>query len=145
MKSILRFLFGETGGLCGALKLGFAALSAMIGSALGGFDGALIFLIYLTIADFVSGTLAAVYQRRISSSIGYRGIIRKIGIYFIVALAYRLDLFLQSTPTLRAAIVGFYIAVEGISLIENWAGMGLPLPKIILDVLNKIKSGTKEP
>ena len=73
--------------------------------------------------------LAAIAERRVSSSIGFRGISRKVVIFTLIGLAHLLDVHVIGTPgALRTATVVFYLSNEGISLIENATRLGLPVP-----------------
>ncbi len=122
------------------LKAGIASIVSALNYFLGGFDMSLKVLIALTILDFITGILAAVYKRKVDSNIGYKGVIRKTGMYVMVCMAYLLDAVLGTTGILRGAMIGFYIAVEGISIVENTGAMGLPLPAFIKEVLVKLKT-----
>lgn len=113
-------------------------LGAFLASVFGGWDTLLKILITLTILDFITGVLSAIYHNSLSSSIGYRGIIKKIGIYFIIALSVCLDKLLGDSSMLRGATVGFYIVIEATSILENWAQMNLPLFKAIKNALDQL-------
>ncbi len=117
------------------IKFGTAGICATLANYLGGWDAALKVLVVMTVLDYLTGVLAAIYLKEVSSDISYKGIIKKIGIYVIVAVAYLLDQATNSGEVLRSMAIGFYIATEGISLIENWGRMDLPLPSIIKDYI----------
>ncbi|ACV09615.1 phage holin family protein [Jonesia denitrificans] len=100
-----------------------------VGGWFGGFDGLFHALVAFVVADYVSGVLAAVSERRLSSSAGFRGISRKILIFTFVCFAHVLDAYaLGGSGVLRTATIFFYISNEGISLIENATRLGLPVP-----------------
>jgi toxin secretion/phage lysis holin len=118
-------------------------IGACIGSALayflGQWDILIQILITLTVFDFITGVLSAGYNKKLCSDIGYKGIVRKIGIYIIVALACLLDKLMGTNLVLRGATIGFYIVIEATSILENWGSMGLALPKVIREALKQLK------
>jgi len=116
-----------------------AAIGSMAVYFLGGWDLLLQILITLTILDFITGVLSAAYNKKLSSDIGYKGIVRKIGIYIIVAVACLLDRLMNTNLVLRGATIGFYIVIEATSVLENWALMELPLPRVIREALQQLK------
>jgi len=121
------------------LKYVGAAFGTVAAYFLGGYDLLLEILITLTVIDFISGILSAAYNKKLSSDIGYKGIVRKIGIYIIVALACLLDRLINTGLVLRGATIGFYIVIEATSIIENWGNMELPLPKVVKEALKQLK------
>jgi len=116
-----------------------AAIGSMAVYFFGGWDLLLQILITLTVLDFITGVLSAAYNKKLSSDIGYIGIVRKIGIYIIVAVACLLDSLMNTNLVLRGATIGFYIVIEATSILENWGTMGLPLPKVIRVALKQLK------
>ena len=105
-------------------------IGGFVGWYLGGFDGFLYALIAFVIADYITGVLAAISQRELSSAVGFRGIAKKLLIFVLVGLANLLDVYiLGHAGVLRMATIFFYISNEGISLIENAVCLGLPVPK----------------
>lgn len=112
-----------------AIQAGIAGIGAWLAAYLGGLDGLVYALIVFTIADYITGVLAAINERRLSSSVGFRGISRKILIFTLVGLAHLIDVHILGAPgVLRAAVIFFYLSNEGISLIENATRLGLPVP-----------------
>jgi len=91
-----------------AFKYAGAAIGSVAAYFLGGWDVLLQILISLTVFDFITGVLSAGYNKKLSSDIGYKGIVRKIGIYIIVALACMLDRLMNTGLILRGATIGFY-------------------------------------
>lgn len=115
-------------------------IGGFVGWYLGGFDGFLYALIAFVIADYITGVLAAIHQRELSSAIGFRGIAKKILIFVLVGLANLLDVYiLGQAGVLRMATIFFYISNEGISVIENAARLGLPIPKLFEKALATIR------
>lgn len=126
----------------------FTSLGAVLGWYLGGLDGFLYALIAFVIADYITGLLAAISEHRVSSSVGFHGIARKILIFTLVGLANLLDIYvLNQAGVLRTATIFFYLSNEGISLIENATRLGLPVPEQIRQALDAItrRSENKPP
>lgn len=108
---------------------------------LGGFDGVLIALCVFAVVDYLTGVVAAIIEKKLSSQIGSRGIAKKILMFFLVGVAAVLDAYvLGGESPIREIVIVFYIANEGISIIENSARLGLPVPKKLIDVLEQLKS-----
>lgn len=114
----------------------FTALGGFLGWFLGGLDGFLYALIAFVAADYATGVLAAIAEKRLSSAVGFRGIARKILIFTLVGLANLLDVYvLGAGAVLRTATIFFYLSNEGISLLENTTRLGLPIPQQLKDTL----------
>lgn len=105
----------------------------------GGLDSSFLILVVFLITDYISGVSKAIYFKNINSRIGIKGIIKKIGYLSIVVLAVGMDKVMGSGTAIRSLIIYFFIANEGISILENWGSMGLPLPKKIFAVLEILK------
>lgn len=106
---------------------------------LGGWDIALQTLLAVIVIDYISGICRAIYKKELNSKVGIKGIIKKFGYLLIVALAVELDHIMGDTGTIRTLVIYFFVANEGISILENWGNMGLPLPQKIFDVLEQLK------
>ena len=106
---------------------------------LGGWNLALQTLLVFMALDYITGVLKAIYLKKLSSEIGLKGIIHKLGFLVLVALANFLDQIVGDTGALYNLVVYFFVANEGISIIENWASMDLPVPKVIKDALTQLK------
>lgn len=114
-------------------------IGAGIGAFLGGFDGLLYALLAFVIADYITGVLAAITERRVSSAVGFKGISRKIVLFALIGLAHLLDVHITGQPgVLRTATIFFYLSNEGISLLENATRLGLPVPAQIRQALDAI-------
>lgn len=121
------------------LQSGFFALGAIVGGFLGGKDGLLYALLVLVILDYITGVLNAIDQKRLSSSVGYKGITRKVLIFVLVGTANVVDVYiLGKAGVLRATVIFFYISNEGISILENASYLGLPVPKKFQRVLKQL-------
>lgn len=115
------------------------ALGGWIGFFFGGCDGLLYTLIAFMIADYITGIMCAITDKTLSSSIGFKGICRKVLVLMLVGAANILDVEVIGTGSvLRSAVIFFYLSNEGISLIENAAHLGLPIPQKLKDVLEQL-------
>lgn len=104
----------------------------------GGLDGLLMALIAMVILDFISGLLKAINYKELTSNKTYKGGIRKIGIFVIVAMGNIIDNALELGGLLRAMTISYFIANEGISILENWSSLGLPVPERLRKVLKQL-------
>lgn len=121
------------------LQLIFTALGGYIGWFLGGFDGFMYALITFVVIDYVTGLMVAVLEKRLSSEIGFRGIFKKVLIFTFVGIGNIIDVYLlKNGSAIRTAVIFFYISNEGISIIENSAKIGLPIPQKLRDVLRQL-------
>ena len=122
------------------IKTGFAGFGGLIGWYLGGMDGFLYTLIAFVAVDYITGVLRAIVEKRLSSRIGAKGIAKKVVLFLVVGIGHLIDTYLlggQGAP-LRTAVIFFYIANEGVSLLENAAAIGLPVPERLKDVLAQL-------
>lgn len=122
--------------------INFIGGSVLTGIAyiLGGWDVALQTLIIVMVLDYITGICKAIYKKKVNSMIGAKGIVKKIGYLIIVAVAVELDTITGNGGVIRTLVIYFFVANEGISILENWGGMGLPLPKKLHEVLEQLKS-----
>ena len=121
------------------IQLIFSALGGWLGYFLGGCDGLLYTLLAFTAMDYITGVMCAVNDKTLSSEVGFRGICRKVLIFMLVGIANILDADVVGTGSvLRTAVIFFYISNEGVSLLENAAYLGLPVPEKIKAVLEQI-------
>lgn len=130
----------------------FAGIGGVIGWYLGGFDGFLYALIAFVVVDYLTGVLRAIVEKQLSSRIGAKGIAKKVAIFLVVGIGHLADVYLLGDgAALRTAVIFFYVANEGISLLENATAIGLPVPDKLKDVLAQLhnhqdttgKDGTK--
>ena len=117
----------------------FTAVGGWLGYFLGGCDGLIYALLAFVVIDYLTGVMCAVSDRKLSSAVGFRGICRKVLIFLLVGIANILDVQVIGTGSvLRTAVIFFYIANEGVSLLENAAAIGLPVPDKLKDVLAQL-------
>ena len=121
-------------------QLLFTAAGGWLGYFLGGCDGLLIALVIFAVADYITGVMCAVSDKKLSSAVGFKGICRKVIIFMLVGVAHIIDVNVIATGSvLRTAVIFFYLSNEGVSLLENAGHLGLPIPeklKIVLEQLH---------
>lgn len=121
------------------IQVGFSTLGGFLGWYLGGMDGFLYALIAFVVADYITGVMCAVVDKKLSSAVGFKGIFRKVLIFALVGIANILDVYvLGEGSVLRTAVIFFYLSNEGVSLLENAAHLGLPVPEKMRDVLQQL-------
>lgn len=117
----------------------FAAIGGYIGWFLGGVDGFMYALITFVIIDYVTGLMVAVLEKKLSSEVGFRGIFKKVLIFTFVGIGNIIDAHLIGNGSaIRTAVIFFYVSNEGISIIENSAKIGLPIPQKLKDILKQL-------
>lgn len=128
-----------------SIQMGFAAIGGFCGWFLGGWDGFLYALITFVVIDYLTGLMAAGIKRELSSEIGFKGICRKVLIFLFVGMANIIDAqIIGSGTAIRTAVIFFYLSNEGISILENAAVIGLPVPQKLRDVLEQLKEHDTE-
>lgn len=110
---------------------------------LGGVDVALQCLLVAIVIDYISGLIKAYNTKTLSSSIGFRGILKKVGILLIVMLAVLVDRVTINNGSIRTLVIYYFVANEGLSVLENLAEAGLPIPKTLKNALKVIKKENK--
>lgn len=128
------------------IQLIFTAVGGWLGWFLGGSDGLLFALIAFVVIDYITGIMCAVADKKLSSAVGFKGICKKVLFFALVGLWHILDTrVIGAGSVLRTAVIFFYLSNEGISLLENAAHLGLPVPKKLKDVLEQLhKRSEKE-
>ena len=121
------------------IQIAFTAFGGFLGWFLGGFDGFLYALIAFTVIDYITGVMCAITDKKLSSSVGFKGICRKVLIFTHVGIGNIVDVYvLGQGGVLRTAIIFFYLSNEGVSIIENTAHLGLPIPAKLKEVLEQL-------
>ena len=114
-------------------------IGGWLGYFLGGMDGLMIALVIFVILDYVTGIMCAVNDRKLSSAVGFRGICRKVLIFTLVGIGNIVDVYvLGQGGVLRTAVIFFYLSNEGVSILENSAHLGLPIPEKLKEVLEQL-------
>lgn len=121
------------------IQICFAALGGFLGWFLGGMDGFLYVLITFMGIDYITGVMCAIADKNLSSEVGFKGICRKVLIFALVGVGNILDVYvLGNGSVLRTAVIFFYLSNEGISLLENAAHIGLPIPEKLKEILAQL-------
>lgn len=115
-----------------------AVILGAVANALGGFDDALRLLIVLIVADYITGCAVAIKKKKLDSSVGFTGLIKKVIILILVWIGFELDKSLGA-QFLRNAIIFFYASNEGVSVLENTSKLGVPYPDKLKDILEQLK------
>ncbi|HEL2028338.1 TPA: holin family protein [Streptococcus suis] len=120
-------------------KILFSMIGGLIGSLFGELDGILYALLVFIIIDYLTGIFAAIVEKQLSSSIGFRGIFKKIAILFLVSLGHMIDTaIIKQGGTIRTMVIFFYLSNEGLSILENTVRIGLPIPEKLQAILKQI-------
>ena len=121
------------------IQVGFAAVGGWLGYFLGGMDGFIYALITFVVVDYITGLMCAVLDKKLSSEIGFQGIFKKILIFSLVAIGHIIDKsVIGDGSVIRTAVIFFYLSNEGVSILENAAHIGLPIPQKLKDVLGQL-------
>lgn len=105
----------------------------------GGIDIALQCLLIMIILDYISGVASAIYNKKLNSQVGLKGILKKFMYLVIVCVSVILDRIIGNTGAIRTLVIYFFVANDGISILENIGKMGIPLPKKLIDTLEQLK------
>lgn len=128
-----------------SIQLVFAMIGGWLGYFLGGYDGLLYALIVFMAVDYITGVMCAIVDKKLSSAVGFKGICRKVLILMLVGIANLLDVQVIGTGSvLRTAVIFFYLSNEGVSLLENAAHLGLPIPEKLKAVLAQLHDRANE-
>lgn len=121
------------------IQLIFTAVGGWLGWFLGGCDGLLYALLIFVTLDYLTGVMCAAADHKLSSEVGFKGICRKVLIFALVGIGHVLDTQVIGTGSiLRTAVIFFYLSNEGVSLVENAAHLGLPIPEKLKAVLEQL-------
>ena len=128
------------------IQTAFTVLGGLLGWFLGGFDGFLYALVALMVADYITGVMCAIVEKKLSSEIGFKGIFKKVLIFVLVGIGQMIDTnLIGDGSVLRTAIIFFYCSNEGVSMLENAGRLGLPIPEKLKDSLAQLHNkGGKE-
>lgn len=110
----------------------------------GGIDVAFISLVVIMTLDYITGVLSAIYNKKLNSKIGYKGILKKASYLLVIGLGVILDKLLGQTGSVRTLIIYFFVANDGISILENVGEMNIPLPKKLKELLDQLKKDGDE-
>lgn len=117
----------------------FSVILTTIVYLLGGVDIALQSLLIVIVIDYLTGIASAIYNKELSSKVGFKGIIKKFSYLLVVALSVVIDNLLGQSGLIRTLVIYFFVANDGLSIVENMAEMNIKLPKKLIDALEQIK------
>ena len=121
------------------LQLAFTVVGGWLGYFLGGCDGLILALLLFVVTDYITGVMCAAVDKKLSSSVGFKGIFRKVLIFMLVGIANIIDFqVIKQGSVIRTAVIFFYLSNEGLSLIENAAHLGLPVREKLKNVLEQL-------
>lgn len=121
------------------IQVAFTALGGVLGWFFGGVDGFMYALMAFVAIDYVTGVMCAISDHALSSEVGFRGICRKVLIFVLVGIGHILDAnVLGQGDVMRTAVIFFYLSNEGVSLLENAAHLGLPIPDKLKEILAQL-------
>ena len=121
------------------IQMAITVIGGWLGYFFGELDGLMIALIIFMMLDYITGLMCAVADKKLSSTVGFKGICKKVLILMLVGVANVVDIHIVGTGSaLRSAVICFYLSNEGLSLLENAAHIGLPIPDRMKDVLAQL-------
>lgn len=121
------------------IQVVFAGIGGWLGWFLGGCDGLLYALLAFVVIDYITGIMCAVVDKKLSSKVGFKGIFKKVLIFALVGIGHILDTrVIGNGSVMRTAVIFFYLSNEGVSLLENAAYLGLPIPQKLKSVLEQL-------
>ena len=122
------------------IQISVAAVGGAVSWFIGGWDGLIIALIAFVTLDYILGVSIAIMRKKLSSEVGYRGILKKVLIFALIGVGHVLDCYvLGGVQAVRTAVILYYLSNEGISILENAAIIGLPVPERLREVLIQLK------
>jgi toxin secretion/phage lysis holin len=123
------------------VQMAFAAIGGWLGYFVGGADGLLITLLVFMVLDYITGVMCGIADKKLSSAVGFKGLCRKVVIIALVGVGHVVDMHVIGTGgALRSAVICFYLSNEGVSMLENAAHLGLPVPDKLKDILAQLHS-----
>ena len=131
--------------LHGKIRAAVSVVLVGLSQILGGWTPAMTTLVTLVVLDFISGFSRAAIQQRLSSKESWQGIGKKVLMFVIICLAAQVDGLLNANSVLRNATVIFYCVSESLSVIENVAAAGMPVPDFIKDALAQLSERKGKP
>ena len=121
------------------MQMAFAAIGGWLGDFVGGADGLLITLLVFMVLDYITGVMCGIADKKLSSAVGFKGLCRKVVIIALVGVGHVVDMHVIGTGgALRSAVICFYLSNEGVSMLENAAHLGLPVPDKLKDILAQL-------
>ena len=127
------------------IQLALTAVGGALGWFFGGMDGLIYALLAFVIADYITGVMCAIADKKLSSEVGFKGICKKVLIFVMVGIGHIMDTYLIGNgEVLRTAVIFFYCSNEGVSMLENAGHLGLPIPAKLKDILEQLHDRTED-
>ena len=121
-------------------KIICAAIGGFCGTLWGALDGVMMALIAFIVIDYITGLMVAIVNKTLNSSVGFKGLAKKVFILLLVLIANILDVHIMGgSGVIRGVVIAFYLANEGISILENAGKLGVPYPEKLREVLEQLK------
>lgn len=125
------------------ISVAFGCVGGVITYYLGGWDMMLKTIVFLAITDYGLGVIKGVYLKKLSSEIGFKGLLKKIVMFIMIGVAYAIQTFMGDSIPLREVVIMFYVSNEGISILEN-AAIFIPIPDKLRSVLLQLRESDSE-
>ena len=123
----------------------FTVVGAYFGWFIGGFDGLIYALAAFVAIDYMTGIMVGIIEKKLSSSVGFRGIFKKVLIFIFVGIGHTIDFYvLKNGSAVRTAIIFFYLSNEGLSILENSSKIGLPIPNSLKNIFKDLNKEDEE-
>lgn len=116
----------------------FGLIGGILSYWLGGWDVLLKTIVFLAVVDYITGVIKGIYTKQLSSETGFKGLLKKIVMFIVIAVSYSIQNLVENTIPLREIVIMFYICNEALSLLEN-AAVFVPIPDKLRDVLVQLK------
>lgn len=116
----------------------FSVIATSFVYLVGGMDLAIITLLLMMAFDYVTGVISAIYNKKLSSKTGFKGILKKVLMLIIVCVAVLIDKLTGESGAIRTLVIYYYVANEGISILENLVECGVKFPQKLVDVLDQM-------
>ena len=127
------------------IQLALTAVGGAIGWFFGGMDGLIYALLVFVTADYITGVMCAIADKKLSSEVGFKGICKKVLIFVMVGIGHIMDTYLIGNgEVLRTAVIFFYCSNEGVSMLENAGHLGLPIPAKLKDILVQLHNRSED-
>lgn len=125
----------------------FSMLFGLVGGILtywlGGWDVLLKTIVFLAVVDYITGVIKGIYTERLSSETGFKGLLKKIVMFIVIAVSFEIQELIGNTIPLRETVIMFYVCNESLSLLEN-AAVFIPIPDKLKDILIQLKDNNSE-
>lgn len=127
------------------IQMAISVVGGWIGYFVGGIDGLMTALLVFMVLDYITGLMCAISDNQLNSTVGFKGICKKVLIIMLVGVAHIVDMYVVGNGNaLRSAVVCFYLSNEGVSMLENAAHLGLPIPERLKSILAQLHNREDE-